>query len=110
MKACVWYSVEEKAPPRTGYYLGFKGMSMGDDETGCDYYYWDARRAEWRDSQISNAYYVNVVYWTDADPSDWYNHHNMHRPGKITQAEQDALAAVKQAIERYEIVKALAQA
>ena len=71
MKPCVWYDVDEKLPPAKGYYLAYKGLSMGDDEQGCDYYYWDARRAEWRDSQISSAYHVNVIYWTEADPSGW---------------------------------------
>lgn len=108
MKACVWYDVDEKLPPKTGYYLGFKGMSIGDDETGCDYYYWDAKKAEWRDSQISNAYYVNVVFWTEADPSDWYDKYRIsQRKNKISTAEQDAWQAVQQAIEKYEMVRAL---
>lgn len=108
MKACVWYDVQEKIPPKTGYYLGFKGMSMGDDETGCDYYYWDAKNAEWRDSQLSNAYYVNVVYWTEADPGAWYDKYRIRqRLDKIPVAEQDAWQEVQRAIERYEMVKAL---
>lgn len=107
MKACVWYTVEEKLPPRAGYYLGFKGMSMGDDETSCDYYFWDAKRAEWRDSQISQSYYVNVVFWTEADPNDWYKNYNLRRRDEISVAEKDAWSAVQQAIEKYEMVKAL---
>lgn len=110
MKACVWYTVDEKIPPRSGYYLGFKGYSMGDDETGCDYYYWNAKAAEWRDSQISNAYSVNVVYWTEADPAGWYDKYSIRqKSGPLPVAEQDAWRAVEQAIEQYEIVKALTQ-
>ena len=107
MKACLWYDVSEKLPPKTGYYLAFKGMSIGDDETGCDYYYWNAKYAEWRDSQISNAYHVNVVYWTDADPSDWYQNYNLRRRDEVTPAEKDAWNAVLHAVEQYEMVKAL---
>lgn len=110
MKACVWYTMDEKIPPKTGYYLGFKGMSMGDDETGCDYYYWNAKSAEWRDSQISNAYHVNVVYWTEADPAGWYDKYRIRQKyGALPPAEQDAWDAVQQAIEKYEMVKALIQ-
>lgn len=110
MKSCVWYDMDERIPPVSGYYLGFKGMSMGDDETGCGYYYWNAKAAEWRDSRISNAYYVNVVYWTEADPSGWYNNHHIRRRDDVSVAEKDAWQAVQQAIEKYEIVKALAKA
>jgi hypothetical protein len=107
MKTCIWYDVKEKLPPKTGYYLGFKGMSMGDDETGCDYYYWDTKRAEWRDSQISSAYYVNVVYWTEADPSDWYTNYHRRTKEKMSPAEQDAWETLQKAIEQYEMVKIL---
>ena len=109
MRTCLWYDMEEKAPPKTGYYLAFKGLSMGDDEQGCDYYYWDARRAEWRDSQISNAYHVNVIYWTEADPGDWYENYSIRHTSQMTPAEQDAWNEVQRAIEKYEIVKALTQ-
>lgn len=107
MKTGLWYDVDEKLPPRTGYYLGFKGLSMGDDETGCDYYYWNAKSAEWRDSQISSAYSVNVIYWTDADPIGWYEKHSLRRRNEITAAEKDAWNAVLHAVEQYEMVKAL---
>lgn len=107
MKACLWYDVSEKLPPQAGYYLGFKGMSMGDYETGCDYYYWNAKTAEWRDSQMSQSHYANVVYWTDADPGSWYEKYNMRRRDEVTAAEKDAWNAVLHAVEQYEMVKAL---
>lgn len=109
MKAGVWYDMEEKCPPNTGYYLAFKGYSMGDDETGCSYYYWNAKAAEWRESQISSAYSVNVIYWTDADPDAWYKNYRLRTRAEITEAEKDAWAAVEQALEQYEIVRALAK-
>lgn len=107
MKACLWYDVAEKLPPKTGYYLAFKGYSMGDDETKSGYYYWDAKRAEWRDSSLSQSYYANVVYWTDADPGSWYKKYNMRRRDEVTAAEKDAWNAVLHAVEQYEMVKAL---
>jgi hypothetical protein len=108
MKACVWYDMDERIPTVSGYYLAFKGMSMGDDETGCDYYYWNAKSAEWRDSQISSSYSVNVIYWTEADPAAWYSTYRFRqKSGALPVAEQDAWNAVQQAIEKYEMVKAL---
>jgi len=107
MKACVWYQVDEKLPPRSGYYIAFKGYSIGDDETDTGYYYWDAKRAEWRDSSLSHAHSARVIYWTDADPGGWYEDYNMRRRDEITAAEKDAWNQVLRAVERYEMVKAL---
>ena len=111
MKPCVWYDVAEKMPPNNGYYLAFKGMSMGDDETNCDYYYWNSRTQEWRDTKYSGSHWANVIYWTDADPAAWYNEPAGRSKTKriVSVAEQDAWDAVKAAIERYEIVKQLTQ-
>ena len=110
MKPCVWYDVDEKLPPVKGYYLAYKGLSMGDDNAETDYYYWDPKYAEWRDYEsrsIGNT--ANVVYWTDADPATWYNEPVGRRKTKrkISEAEIDAWRAVEQAIERYEVVRNL---
>ena len=107
MKACLWYDVSEKLPPKTGYYLAFKVYSMGDDETGCDHYYWDAKRCEWRTSSLSTAYDANVIYWTDADPNEWYKNFGMRRRDEVTAAEKDAWDQVLHAVEQYEMIKAL---
>lgn len=111
MKPCVWFDVSERLPDRSGYYLAFKGMSMGDDEVSCDYYYWNSSAKEWRDSKYSGSHWANVVYWTDADPAAWYNEPAGRSKNKrqISVAEQDAWDAVKAAIERYEIVRQLAK-
>lgn len=109
MKAGIWYDLDEKTPPRTGYYLAYKGMSMGDDETNTGYYYWNARRREWTDSSMSTARHANVVYWTEADPDDWYEKYDLRRKHKVTAAEKDAWAAVERALEQYEIVRQLAK-
>ena len=99
--------MEEKCPPNTGYYLAFKGMSMGDSEIAAGYYYWNAKSAEWRESQISSPYSVNVIYWTDADPAAWYENYRLRPRNEITEAEKDAWVEVHRAMERYELVKAL---
>ena len=109
MKACVWYDMEERSPPQSGYYLAFKGMSMGDDESGCGHYYWNAKKAQWSDGNYSQAFYANVIYWTDADPGRWYDDYDVCARREMSVAEQDAWDAVKAAIERYEVVKNLAK-
>jgi hypothetical protein len=101
--------MEEHCPPRSGYYLAFKGMSMGDDETKADYYYWNSRSAEWRDSAYSGSHWANVIYWTDADPARWYDEYDRRAQREMSVAEQDAWRAVQEAIERYEVVRNLAK-
>ena len=111
MKTCIWYDVSEKLPAKSGYYLAFKGMSMGDNETNAGYYYWNAKAAEWRDSSISTSYYANVVYWTEADPSGWYEDASSSRKRKnkhtMSVTESAAWDDLQEAIKRYETVKAL---
>ena len=80
---------------------------MGDDETDSGYYYWNARRAEWTDSSTSMGRHANVIYWTEADPADWYEKYDLRTRSEITAAEKDAWAEVERALERYELVKAL---
>ena len=107
MKAGIWYEVDEKLPSQSGYYLAFKGMSMGDNEPDSGYYYWNAKRCEWLDSGTSQGRYANVIYWTEADPESWYEKYSMRRRDEVTPAEKDAWNQVLHAVEQYEIVKAL---
>lgn len=110
MKTCIWYDVSDKLPNKSGYYLAFKGMSMGDNETDTDYYYWNATVAEWRDSRLSNAHYANVVYWTEADPNGWYEDTTMlRRKNKNTMSVTEAAAwdDLQEAVKRYETIRAL---
>lgn len=110
MKACVWYGVDEKLPPQNGYYLAFRGMSMGDNTTAVDYFYYNTRTKEWRDGTHSTSYWVNVCYWTEADPANWYDKYRIvQRRNEMSTAEQDAWTAVQHAIEQYEIVRQLAK-
>jgi len=109
MKAGIWYDMEEKCPPQTGYYLAYKGFSMGDDETNTGYYYWDAKRAEWKDGTTGMSRHANVIYWTEADPDEWYEKYTMEGRRSVSTAEKDAWAAVEHALEQYEIVRQLAR-
>lgn len=110
MKTSIWYDVDEKLPPAKGYYLAFKGLSIGDDETETAYYYWDPKYAEWRNYESKSiGDTVNVVYWTEADPLDWYQEpvSRTKTRRKISEAEIDAWREVEQAIKRYEVVRKL---
>jgi hypothetical protein len=108
MKACVWYQVDEKIPPVSGYYLAFKGFSIGDNETDTGYYYWDAKYAEWKDGSLSHSRSARIIWWTDADPARWYDEeYNMRRRDEISVAEKDAWTAVERAIEKYNMIRAL---
>lgn len=108
MKACLWYDVDEKLPPKAGYYLAFKGLSIGDNETDTEYYYWDPKRCEWRDYETTTiGGTVRIVYWSDSDPAAWYEKYNMRRRDEVTAAEKDAWNQVLHAVEQYEMVKVL---
>ncbi len=109
MKAGIWYEADQKIPPQTGYYLAFKGFSMGDDESDTGFYYWNAKRAEWTDSGTSMGRHANVIYWTETDPEAWYQNYDLRRRVDISEAEKDAWAVVERALEQYEIVRALAK-
>ena len=88
----------------SGYYIAFKGYSMGDNETGTGYYFWNAHEQHWQEHKI-NSHYANVRYWCDADPAIWYEEDSGLRKSKskrtITLAEKDAWEALKKAIEQY---------
>ena len=112
MKPSIWYTVEERQPPKTGYYVAFKGMSMGDDETGVAEYYWNQRTQEWRDSSVASiGRWANVCYWCDAYPQEWYDQDSKRgqKTRTVTPAEKAAWDAVVKAMEQYEIIKALTQ-
>jgi hypothetical protein len=109
MKAGIWYEADQKIPPQSGYYLAFKGYSMGDDEVNTGYYYWNAKKAEWTDSSTSMARHANIVYWTETDPEGWYEKYSMRPRSEISEAEKDAWAVVEHALEQYEIVRTLAK-
>lgn len=109
MKMCIWYDVRELLPQKSGYYLAFKGMTIGDDETNIAYYHWNAQKQLWRDYE-NMGHTAKIVFWTYADPTDWYE--NLPTPlvkEEQTPAEISAWGDVVKAIERYNIIRALSR-
>lgn len=82
---------------------------MGGGEPEAGYNYYDKKKGEWRDyeSDSSMSRWANVVFWTDADPFDWYDKMGMAKKAKVSEAEKIAWQQVVEAIERYNIVKGL---
>ena len=111
MKTSIWYHTADQQPEASGYYVAYKGMSMGDDSSNTGYYYYNKSSGEWRDSSLSTAYYAKVYYWTDADPEQWVNNDPpVSQRKKILQdnpALEIAWKNIEEAIRQYEIIKAL---
>ena len=111
MKTSIWYHTADRQPDKSGYYLAYKSYSMGDNETDTGYYYYNKPANEWRDSKLSQAYYANVYYWTDADPNGWANSDPPLTKRKKVVDENPALEIawnnIQEAIRQYEIIKAL---
>lgn len=113
MKTSIWFHTADKQPDSSGYYVAYKGMSMGDDSSNTGYYYYNKTAGEWRDSSLSSAYYANVYYWSDADPEAWVDSDpplTQRKAGKAAYSNpalEIAWNNVQEAIRQYEIVKAL---
>lgn len=114
MRTSIWYRTEQKQPPKSGYYLSYRGWGIGG-KADCDsdhgYVYYDKKQDEWRDHQ-SGGHYAIVYYWTDATPDDWTDQdppsvqlrklsdeHNV--------ALADAYKKVCEAIDQYNMIKKL---
>lgn len=109
MKAFIWYSVNEVLPRESGYYLSFTGTTMGGGEPETGYNYYDKKKNEWRDyeSDSSMSRWANVVYWTEADPFDWYENGTYKKDNTESEAERIAWKQVLDAIERYNLIRGL---
>lgn len=59
----VWYSIEEKSPDSSGWYLAYKDISMGDDYTDLKYFYYDKTMDKFFNSPSGS--WENVRFWTD---------------------------------------------
>lgn len=106
MRYSIWYDTKNKLPEKSGYYLAYRGESFGDDSTDVDYYWYDAASKKWRERQMASSPWARVVLWSDADPFAWAQPSTTHAP---TPAEAAAWQEVVEAIERYQLVKALTQ-
>lgn len=108
MKAHLWYGVNEIQPHKSGYYLTFVGATMGGGEPESSYNYYDKKKKSWRnyESDSSMSHWVNVVYWTDADPFGWYEN-SSPRGEEPSEAEKLAWQNVLNAVEQYNIIRGL---
>ena len=103
MKTSFWYHVDEKLPNAAGSQLVFMGPTFGG-EGGIDTAYFAGADTGWRESVATHSHRANVVYWCDADPWEWYENTYVI---KHTPALDDAWAAVQDAVNKYEMLKAL---
>jgi hypothetical protein len=113
MKTCIWYHTADQQPEQSGYYLAYRGWGLGgkaDGDRDHGYAYYDKRKNEWRDYDISGHYAI-VYYWTDARPDEWVENDvpvvNRKR-AKTNPALENAWKNVERAIEQYKLIKALA--
>ena len=110
MKTSVWYHVMDCQPDKSGYYMAFRTMTLGDDTCGVDYFYWNREAGEWRTDGTCHSHWANVYYWTESDPEQWVNADGPVRNRKTPRSNPALEAAwqdMQKAIERYEIVRAL---
>ncbi len=116
MKVSFWHHTADQQPEKSGYYLAYRGWGMGgkaDGDHDHGYVYFDKKKNEWRDYD-SGGHYAIVYYWTDATPDDWVENDTPISRRKQAQkemhpAEQEALSELKEAIKRYETVRALCE-
>ena len=116
MKTSIWYHTADRNPDKAGYYMGFRTVTLADDTCGVDYFYWNSTggingRGEWRTDHTCHSHWANVYYWTESDPEVWVDQDGPVRNRKTNTQPNPALAQawadVQQALERYEILKAL---
>jgi hypothetical protein len=115
MKVSYWHHTADRQPPKSGYYISFRGWGLGgkaDGDHDYGYVYYDKRDNEWRDYEsTSYGHYAIVYYWTDATPDEWVDNDppvsSRKRLDQLHPTEQAALADLEEAIKRYETVKAL---
>lgn len=115
MRVSVWYRTELQQPPKSGYYLSYRGWGMGgkaDGDHDHGYVYYDKKKDMWRDYQDVNSGYAIVYYWTDATPDDWTDQDPPSvKLRKLKEEHNVALESayndVLIAIDKYNIIKEL---
>ena len=110
MKTSVWYHTADRQPDKTGYYMGFRTITLADDSCGVNYFYWNKAEGDWRTDSTCHSQWANVYYWTQADPERWVDEDGpvrYRKQPKDDPALAAAFANVQKAIEQYEILKAL---
>ena len=118
MRTSVWHHTADRNPEESGYYLAYRTITLADDTSGIDYFYWNKKgglkgQGEWRTDRTCHSQWVNVYYWTASDPSVWVDDDGPVRYRKsnntMPEAERIAWQQVEEALSRYETVKALSR-
>ena len=110
MKTSIWHHTADRQPDKSGYYMGFRTITFGDDTCGVDYFYWNQSAGEWRTDRTCHSQWANVYYWTEDDPEVWVNSDppvRYRKSPKSNPALEIAWNNVQEALRQYEIVKAL---
>ena len=110
MRTSIWYHTADRQPDKSGYYMGFRTITLADDTCGVDYFYWNKDAKEWRSDNTAYNRWVNVYYWTPADPEKWMESdppvRNRKKPPD-NPALEIAWNNVQEAVRQYEIIKGL---
>jgi hypothetical protein len=117
MKTSIWYHTADRQPDKSGYYMGFRTVTLADDTCGVDYFYWNPQggtngQGAWRTDSTCHSQWANVYYWTPEDPERWVDEDGPLRNRKTPRSNpalESAWQDMQQAIERYEIVRALSK-
>ncbi len=115
MRTSIWYRTELQQPPKSGYYLSYRGWGMGgkaDGDHDHGYVYYDKKTDEWRDYKNIDSHYAIVYYWTDATPDEWTDQDPPSVQLRKTKEEQNtaleiAWKNVEEAVRQYHIVESL---
>lgn len=120
MRTSIWYRTEELQPPKSGYYLSYRGWGMagkGDYDHDHGYLYYHKKTDTWyeheSDVRASFPDTAIVYYWTDATPDDWTDQDPPSVKIKALQESNPALKSawedVKETVRRYEFIKKLVE-
>jgi hypothetical protein len=111
MRPCIWYHTADKNPDKSGYYMGFRTITLGDDTCGVDYFYYNKSADNWSTDSTCHARWANVYYWTESDPEKWVDEdppvRSRKTKAKLNPAVEIAWQRVQDAVRQYEVTKAL---
>jgi len=96
----IWYESSNTLPSTSGWYYGFKDMSLGDDNEEVGFYYYD----HYKNAFFTSVHgcWCNVTFWTDIDFQSFQNK-------TLTPAERIAADNVIKAIENYNTILGLSR-
>jgi hypothetical protein len=110
MKTSIWYHTADRQPNTSGYYIGFRTVTLADDTCGVDYFYYNKSADNWSTDNTSHSHWANVYYWTESDPEAWVDADppvRYRKSSKSNPALEIAWNKVEDAIRNYELIKAL---